>query len=130
MHRHQIFWITISIGLWAATAAAPAFSQNIGFLHKGPVAYLDDVDKQILSDTFNAALDDGQDGETIEWSNPDTGHTGTIEVLDTHEDYGTTCRTIRTFTKAGGREGGGIYRLCLADDDTWQFAPKRRKKAS
>ena len=96
----------------------------------GSVAYLDDVDKQILSDTFNAALDDGEDGETIEWSNPDTGHTGTIEVLDTHEDYGTTCRTIRTFTKAGGREGGGIYRLCLADDDTWQFAPKRRKKTS
>ena len=132
MYRRQIIRIarSIAIVLWAVTAASPALAQNIGFLHQGPIAYLDDVDRQILSDTFNAALEEGENGETVAWSNPDTGHTGTIEVLDTHEDYGTTCRTVRTFTQAGGRKGGGVYRLCLADDDTWQFAPKRRKKSS
>ncbi len=130
MHQHRIFWIAILLTLCAATAASPALAQNIGFLHKGPIAYLDEVDKQILREVLNAVLDDGQDGETVEWSNPDTGHTGSIEVLDTHEDYGTTCRTIRTRMQAGGRDGGGAYRLCRADDDTWRFAPKRRKKAS
>lgn len=111
------------------TVAQLTLAQNIEFLHRGPIAYMDDVDKQILSDTLNAALNDTKDGETVKWSNPDSGNGGTIEVLDTHEDYGTACRTVRTFSQAAGREGGGVYRLCLADDDTWQFAPKRRPQS-
>ncbi len=111
----------------AAVQATPA--QNIDFLYRGPVAYLDEVDKQILSDTLTAALTDAADGDTVAWSNPDTGNHGTIEVIDTHEDYGTTCRTVRTHMEASGREGGGVYRLCLAEDDTWQFAPRRRQQS-
>lgn len=122
-NRNLIFGALIVVALTPA-----ALAQNINFLHRGPVAYLGEVDKQILTDTFNAALRDAQDGETVRWSNPDSGNNGTIEVLETHEDYGTTCRTVRTFTLAGSREGGGVYRLCLADDDTWQFAPRRRQQ--
>ncbi len=119
----------ILVGALLLTASTQSFAQNINFLHRGPVAYLDDVDKQILSDTLKAALTDGADGETLAWSNPDTGNHGTIEVIDTHEDYGTTCRTVRTHMQASGREGGGVYRLCLAEDDTWQFAPRRRQQS-
>jgi surface antigen len=114
--------------LLVAFSCQATFAQNIEFLHRGPIAYMDDVDKQILTDTFNSALANAEDGERIKWSNPDSGSHGMIEVLDTHEDYGTTCRTVRTFSEAGGREGGGVYRLCLADDETWQFAPRRRKQ--
>jgi surface antigen len=113
--------------LLLAASMHSSFAQNINFLHRGPVAYLDEVDKQILSDTLNAALADASDGESLAWSNPDSGNHGTIEVIDTHEDYGTTCRTVRTHMQASGREGGGVYRLCLAEDDTWQFAPRRRQ---
>ena len=105
-----------------------ASAQNIEFLHRGPIAYMNDIDKEILSKTLQTALDESADGESLRWSNPDSGSKGTIEVLDTHEDYGTTCRTVRTHSKASGREGGGVYRLCRADDDSWQFAPKRRQK--
>ena len=105
-----------------------ASAQNIEFLHRGPIAYMNDIDKEILSKTLQTALDETADGESLRWSNPDSGSEGTIEVLDTHEDYGTTCRTVRTHSKASGREGGGVYRLCRADDDSWQFAPKRRQK--
>ena len=120
--------IVYGIALMAAIVPV-AVAQNINFLHRGPVAYLDEVDKQILADTFNAALTDAEDGETVAWSNPDSGNEGTVEVLDTHEDYGTTCRTVRTHMNASGKEGGGIYRLCLADDGTWQFAPRRRSQS-
>ncbi|MFW2403932.1 MAG: RT0821/Lpp0805 family surface protein [Gammaproteobacteria bacterium] len=113
--------------LLVVAAGQAALAQNIEFLHRGPIAYMDEIDKQILTDTVNAALGSAADGEKVKWSNPDSGSHGTIEVLDTHEDYGTTCRTVRTHSEAGGREGGGIYRLCLADDDTWQFAPRRRQ---
>ena len=33
-------------------------------------------------------------------------------------------------TEAGGRKGAGAYRLCLAEDQTWQFAPQRKEKGS
>lgn len=116
--------------LLTAATMQIAIAQNINFLHRGPVAYLDEVDKQILSDTFNKALNEVEDGVSVAWSNPDSGSEGTIEILDTHEDFGTTCRTVRTATSAGGRDGGGIYRLCQAEDETWQFAPRRRHKSN
>jgi surface antigen len=79
---------------------------------------------------MNEALEDTPDGQKLEWRNPDTGAGGTITVVDTHNDYDTTCRTIHTATEAGGRKGAGSYRLCLAEDQTWQFAPLRKEKGS
>ena len=119
-----------ALTILATLVASPqlASAQNIEFLHRGPIAYMNDIDKEILSKTLQTALDETADGESLRWSNPDSGSEGTIEVLDTHEDYGTTCRTVRSHSKASGREGGGVYRLCRADDDSWQFAPKRRQK--
>ena len=119
--KHPLIILTLTTLL-----TVPAAAQNIGFLSRGPIAYLNDDEKALLSETLSRALEDGTDGETVTWENPDTGNNGRIEILDTHEDYGTTCRTIRTHTTAGGREGGGIYRLCRADDDSWRFAPRRR----
>lgn len=101
-------------------------AQNIGFLIRGPVADLSPEEQDMLREAFARALNEAADSETVEWENPESGHAGRIEVLDTHEDYGTTCRTVRTWTTAGGREGGGIYRLCKADDGSWRFAPARR----
>jgi surface antigen len=117
-------------GLLVALMAPLLMAQNTSFLSKGPIAYLTEADDELLQAAFDEALDQKADGETVEWSNPDTGHGGSIKVLDTHEDYGTTCRTLRTATQAAGRSGGGDYRLCKAADDTWQFAPLRRKKSS
>jgi surface antigen len=102
-------------------------AQNINFLSRGPVAHMDDTDKAILRQAISDALNNHADGERVEWVNPDTDHGGTIMLLDTHEDYGTICRSIRTRSRAAGRSGGGNYRLCKADDDTWQFAPNRRQ---
>ncbi|HJP37756.1 MAG TPA: RT0821/Lpp0805 family surface protein [Gammaproteobacteria bacterium] len=104
----------------------PAIAQNISFLSKGPVAYLTDDERALLSTTLKRALENSADGESISWENPKSGNKGSIETIDTHEDLATTCRTIRAHTIAAGREGGGIYRLCRADDNTWRFAPRRR----
>lgn len=122
------YWL-ISLAI-TALLASPATAQNIGFLGKGPIAYLDDDEKAMLSAALSHALENSDDGESVVWDNPESGHNGRIEIVDTHEDYDTTCRTIRTHTSAGGREGGGVYRLCRADDNTWRFAPRRRNDKS
>jgi len=119
--------IFLSVGYLLLVMAVPISAQNLSFLTGAPVANLSDADQEILRETVRDALDNQPDGTTVEWLNPDTGSTGTIEVLDTHEDFGTTCRSVRTFTRAGGREGGGVHRLCKAEDDSWRFAPRRRQ---
>ena len=104
-----------------------AVAQNINFLNRGPIAHMDDTDKAILREAIADALNNRADGESVEWVNPDTESGGTITLVDTHEDYGTICRSVRTRSTAAGRSGGGNYRLCKAEDDTWQFAPIRRQ---
>lgn len=103
-----------------------ALAQNINFLNRGPIAHMDDTDKAILREAVADALNNHADGQTVDWKNPGTGNGGTITLLDTHQDYGTTCRSLRTRSQAAGRSGGGNYRLCKAQDGTWQFAPNRR----
>lgn len=106
-----------------------AQAQNINFFTRGPIARMDETDKAILREAVADALNNHADGETVEWKNPGTEHGGTITLVDTHEDYGTTCRTVRSRTQAGGQTGGGNFRLCKAVDGTWQFAPNRRTKS-
>ena len=114
------------IALLLVCVAPIVTAQNILFLHRGPVAYLSSADQDLLRDAFRKALNESADNETVEWSNPNTGHSGSIEVLDTHEDFDTTCRTVRISTQAGTREGRAVHRLCKADDGRWAFAPERR----
>ena len=117
---------TSGVIVLAALAAPTVAAQNINFLNRGPIAHMDDTDKSILREAVADALNNHADGETVEWQNPGTGHGGTITLIDTHEDYGTTCRSVSSRSQAAGRSGGGNYRLCKATDGTWQFAPLRR----
>lgn len=108
-------------------AAGGAGAQNMGFLRKGPVAYLDEADQALFKDTLRRALDEGADGETVAWTSEQSGASGSFELVDTHEDFGTVCRTVRQRTSAAGREGGGTLRLCRAGDGAWRLAPARRR---
>ena len=120
----KIFCLTFCISI--ALTTGNAVGQNIGFLSKGPIAYLTDADRALLKSTLLEALDNKADGETIKWSSPDSDSGGAIQMRETHEDYGTTCRSIKTETKASDLSGGGIYRLCKSEDGSWRFAPVRR----
>ncbi len=119
----------ILLVILGAALATETMAQNLNFLDRSAASELTPGDEKILGEAFQKALKDTPDQEKVDWVNPETGHFGSISLLDTHEDFGTTCRTIRTRTTAGGREGGGRYRLCLAEDDSWRFAPLRRPPA-
>jgi surface antigen len=118
--------ITGLIGL--AMVPLPAPAQNTQFFRSAPVAYLNDEDIEIVKSALQDALNEQADDETVAWANPKTGASGSIKVLDTHEDYATTCRNIEMENHAAGRTGKGGYRLCKADDGTWKFAPTRRSQ--
>lgn len=104
------------------SGAATSGAQNLNFLRESPIAWLDDNDEAILRATIDAVLE-APDGTATDWQNPATGANGRVQVLDTHEDYGTTCRRLLMRNEASGRRGGGTYRLCLSEDGRWRFAP-------
>jgi surface antigen len=116
--------LAVATGLLLLAFATGA--QNIGFLKRSAASELTREDEVYLQEALRQALEETPDKQQVDWKNPENGHFGNIRLLDTHEDFDTTCRTIRIFTSAGGREGGGRFRLCLADDDSWRFAPLRR----
>ena len=107
-------------GITAATA------QNTLFLRDSPIAFMDDQDEAILRATIDAVMA-APDGTTTDWLNPATGSKGRVQVLDTGEDFDTTCRHIRMRNEASNRKSGGTFRLCLAKDGSWKFAPNAEK---
>ena len=110
----------------SASLVTPAVAQNYAFLSRMPVAYLTDADRALLSENLGKAMNELADGDSVTWTNPDTQSTGTISVRESHEDYGTRCRSFRMSLEAKGRSGAGDYRMCRADDGSWKFAPPRR----
>jgi len=128
MNVYRMAPARVAAALLATALAAPATAQNIGFLRRGPVAYLSESEQILYRDTLRRALEEAADGETVEWRSDESAARGSFEVLDTHEDYGTTCRTVRTRTTAAGRQGGGALRLCRAEDGEWRLAPARRSR--
>ena len=116
---------TYSLALIATlllTGITAANAQNTLFLRDSPIAFMDDQDEAILRETIDAVLA-APDGTTTDWMNPATGSKGRVQVLDTGEDFDTTCRHIRMRNEASNRKSGGTFRLCLAKDGIWKFAP-------
>jgi surface antigen len=99
-----------------------ASAQNVLFLRDSPIAWMDDTDEAILHETIEAVLA-APDGTVTDWMNPETGSKGRVQVTDTDQDFGTTCRRLRMRNEASGRKGRGNYRLCLSKDGQWRFAP-------
>jgi surface antigen len=104
--------------------ALSAGAQNSMFLSDSPIARMDATDRAILRATLDSIIL-SPDGTETEWYNPETGSKGKLKVMDTHEDLGTTCRNVKFRNEAKSRRGGGNYRLCLAKDGSWKFAPNR-----
>jgi len=105
-----------------AGCASVVNAQNLSFLRDSPIGWMDKQDQAILRQTIDAVLV-APDGTKTDWLNTATGSRGQVQVIDELQDFGTTCRHIRMRNEAGGRRDGGVYRLCLATDGKWKFAP-------
>ena len=103
------------------TASLSVSAQNTMFLRQSPIAHLDEQDRKILRETIKQVLE-ATDGTLIEWSNPDSGSNGRVKVLDTTEQNGMPCRSVRARNQSNGRQADGIYKLCKDNTGTWRFA--------
>jgi surface antigen len=77
-------------------------------------------DWEILRQTARLALNDRPDGEVLEWSNPESGSRGTLVALDTAEQGGRTCRSLKFEHEAGGARESEVLRFCQHPEGIWQ----------
>lgn len=101
--------------------AATALGALVGSMVGGNVgAKLDAVDRSRATDAHERALDTGQ---TIKWSNPDTGNHGSVVPVrtGTNTQTGSLCREFQTTIVVGGQEEQAYGTACQQADGSWKI---------
>ena len=62
-------------------------------------------------------------GETIAWSNPDSGNSGTVTPVrdGTERESGAYCREFQQTVTVGGRSEEAYGQACRKEDGTWEI---------
>src|SRR5262247_4232796 len=64
---------------------------------------LDQRDKRLAAEAQQRALETAPTGKSVSWTNPDTGHTGTITPERTYQANGTYCREFQSTVIIDGK---------------------------
>lgn len=110
--------ITLIIG---CVFSIPASGFNLSFLEDALIADFSDEDVDLMLDTFDRAMESNKDGEMSRWSNPKSGHGGTITVLETTTRDNQSCRKARIENQIGNSKSRSEFLLCQATNGSWQF---------
>jgi surface antigen len=113
-------------GLIAAAAssnpAAIAGGVILGGLAGGAVGnLLDQRDRQLAGEAQQRALERSPAGTPVPWTNPDTGHTGTVTPVRTYQVAdGRYCREYQQVVTIEGREQRSFGTACRQPDGSWK----------
>jgi surface antigen len=121
IHILLSFLITSSLGTLPAYAAGPAW----GWITQSAMGQFTEADIEMLKTTGREALENLPDQSETEWSNPDTGHSGSITVSNTRQIDNMTCRNTLLKNNAKTIQGTMRYLLCKHTDGTWQVTSQR-----
>ena len=92
-----------------------------GFLGNKVGAALDCKDQQYHYDTTQSALESQKTGQASTWSNPDTGHSGTITPTKTYTSSdGMPCRDFNQTIYVDGKYEEVKGSACRQPDGTWK----------
>jgi surface antigen len=100
--------------------AAPALAGNL--TPDAPYAQFKGKDEALFNAALYGMLDEGADGASRTWSNPDTKASGEVKAIKTFTRGETACRTVSIANKAGGRTASGKYNFCKAPTGKWALA--------
>lgn len=82
---------------------------------------LDEYDKQLITRSSNQALEFSPSGTTVEWKNPDNGHTGSFTPTKTFKQDRKYCREYIQEVVIGGEKQKAYGRACRQDDGHWKI---------
>ncbi len=106
-------------GKLAATAAGALLGVFVGSeIGKS----LDRADRMHAQRTTQGALESSPIGQASSWSNPDSGHSGTVTPTRTFETAsGGPCREYQQTVTISGRTETAYGKACRQADGTWQI---------
>ena len=114
-------------GLLGAAAGGGATGIAAGVLLGGLVggatgSVLDDQDKRTAARTTQQALDSKPSGTTSTWTNPDSGHSGSVTPIRTYQaSNGQYCREYEQSVTIGGKPQKSYGTACRQPDGSWQL---------
>ncbi len=106
-------------GKLAATAAGTLLGVFVG---SEVGKSLDRADRLYAQRTYQGALESNRAGQASTWSNPDSGHSGTVTPVKTYQTaQGDPCREYQQTVTIGGRTETAYGRACRQADGSWKI---------
>lgn len=85
---------------------------------------MDDTDRMMAERTAQRTLETSPVGQTSTWSNPDSGHSGTVTPTRTYRTAsGDDCRDYESTVYIDGQRETATGVACRQPDGTWQIQP-------
>ena len=81
---------------------------------------LDQRDKRMAAEAQQRALESAPTGKAVPWTNPDTGHQGTITPVRTYQSSGTYCREFQSNVTISGKSEKAYGTACRQPDGSWK----------
>lgn len=83
---------------------------------------MDRADMAYYDQTSQTALENNKSGMASNWSNPDSGHSGTITPTRTYQTaQGSYCREFTQTVKVGGKSQEAFGTACRQPDGSWKL---------
>ena len=119
MNARRTVLVVLTVGLlWTQTAEAQVnpFGDSLD-LKDSDVALLQAAASTLFQD------DHARIGQTETWSNPETGNSGTVSLLQLFEHAGMPCRRLRHHIKQRGHADQITYQFarCRTSDGSWKL---------
>ena len=103
------------------TAATVAGIFIGGMLGRDVGASLDQLDRQMMTQTSYTALEKLPSGVSSSWHNPDSGHSGTVTPTKTYKSNNSYCREFQTTVQVGQQVQNAYGTACRQPDGSWKI---------
>jgi surface antigen len=81
---------------------------------------LDQRDKRMAAEAQQRALESAPTGKPVAWTNPDTGHSGTVTPVRTYQSGGAYCREFQNEVTIDGKKENAYGTACRQPDGSWK----------
>jgi surface antigen len=81
---------------------------------------LDQRDRQMAAEAQQRALENAPSGRPVAWSNPDSGHQGTVTPTRTYQSGDSYCREFQSDVVIGGKSEKAHGTACRQPDGSWK----------
>lgn len=105
-------------------AAQGAYAFNLRWLEDTPAQHFTDEDWRLLEQTVGQALNHSVKGDRLTWSNPETGHSGSVTHIGPVDKDGQPCIRLGIYNETDTLSGSTVASFCRQADDSWKMEGK------